>query len=173
MSGLLSTLLLGRLAPAVGEAGAAARGVGELLGMARYAPGALAGPAEAALGAAGKAGAWAARNPWASLDIAGTGAFLGDEVLAPILEKSATDSTRTEINAVTREREVGLLRMLRMKRLQEAKQENLRRLMVLRPDIFNQVATGRRLPQGAFVIGGQPDMEALNQLAMMMTQGKL
>lgn len=56
--------------------------------------------------------------------------------------------------------------------LQAAIDSNLRRVAQADPAMYAQVMAGRRLPQGAVVIGGVPRQDLLNQLGMAMANGQ-
>jgi hypothetical protein len=49
--------------------------------------------------------------------------------------------------------------------------DNLAQLQQKAPDLYMSVAAGRRLPQGAVVIGGVPRQDLLQQLGMSMSNG--
>jgi hypothetical protein len=49
--------------------------------------------------------------------------------------------------------------------------DNLAQLQAQAPDLYMSVAAGRRLPQGAVVIGGNPRQDLLQQLGMSMSNG--
>jgi hypothetical protein len=49
--------------------------------------------------------------------------------------------------------------------------DNLAQLQQKAPDLYMSVAAGRRLPQGAVVIGGMPRQDLLQQLGMSMSNG--
>ena len=102
-----------------------------------------------------------------------TGLFLADEVGGPLIDALTTDALREDIGTANRARQAQMLNMLRTRREQMAKQENLVRLAQLHPEVYNAVASGRRLPRGATVLGGRPDYEALDRMATAMSQGTL
>jgi len=60
--------------------------------------------------------------------------------------------------------------MIRMDRLDQARRANLERLIRLKPDVYNMVAMGRKVPKGARVIG-KIDEDALDRLAIQMSEG--
>lgn len=102
-----------------------------------------------------------------------TALFLGQDVIEPALEGVVKDSLTRGVGDLRQEQVSNLQQMMRMRRLRDAKAANLERLARMHPDVYNQIAAGRRLPKGSFVIGGSPDEEALDRVAMMMTQGQL
>lgn len=68
-----------------------------------------------------------------------------------------------ELEALARER--------RAESLQSSIAQNLQQLQMTAPDLYMRVATGRRLPQGAIVIGGEPRHDLLQELGEQMAQG--
>lgn len=60
------------------------------------------------------------------------------------------------------------LGQMRLRRLQETIGINSSRLMTLEPGLAQQIMAGRILPQGAVVIGGQPRVDLLAQVAEAM-----
>jgi len=50
--------------------------------------------------------------------------------------------------------------------------ENARRLAMYAPHLFNQVMAGRKLPRDAVVVGGQPRVDLLDELAQGMADGE-
>jgi hypothetical protein len=104
---------------------------------------------------------------------ADTALFLGQDVIEPALEGVVNDSLTRGVGDLRQEQVTRLREMMRLRRLRDAKAANLERLARVHPDVYNQIATGRQLPKGSFVIGGSPDEEALDRVAMMMSQGQL
>lgn len=51
-------------------------------------------------------------------------------------------------------------------------QRNLARIQQYAPELYMQVAAGRRLPQGAVVLGGAPRQDLLNELGRAMSDGR-
>lgn len=49
--------------------------------------------------------------------------------------------------------------------------ENARRLAMFAPHLYNQVMAGRKLPRDAVVVGGQPRIDLLDELAQSMADG--
>lgn len=101
------------------------------------------------------------------------GAFLGGlakrGVLDPALEGDARQ--RAVIEAELQARQMALEHQVRMEGLRRRMGQNLARLAALAPDVYNQVAAGRRLPKDAVVIGGRPRMDLLEQLSLGMSEG--
>ena len=52
--------------------------------------------------------------------------------------------------------------------LQQRMSQSLARLASASPQIYNQIMAGRQLPQGAVVLGGQPRVDLMEQLALRM-----
>lgn len=93
------------------------------------------------------------------------------QMASPVLDNLTHDALGEEIHDEGKRREEQLLAMLKSRRLDQMRADNLARVAQLRPDLYNQVAVGRRLPRGAVVIGGKPDTEALARLGDMMARG--
>lgn len=60
----------------------------------------------------------------------------------------------------------------RTKRLQRLTQENMAILMATTPRLAAQLMAGQKLPQGAVVIGGQPRMDLIQEVAQGMAMGQ-
>lgn len=56
--------------------------------------------------------------------------------------------------------------------LQDSIQRNLQAVQQNAPDLYMQVMTGRRLPQGAVVLGGEPRNDLLQELGRAMAEGQ-
>jgi len=56
--------------------------------------------------------------------------------------------------------------------LEQSIDMNLRKLQAAAPDLYASVAAGRRLPQGAVVLGGAPRQDLLNELGRAMADGR-
>lgn len=104
---------------------------------------------------------------------ADSAAWLGQDILAPAVDALTTDALGQEVGEMNRQRESRLLALQKQQRMVRARQENLRVLAERFPDLYNQVASGRRMPKGAVVFGGRPDQGALDQVATMMASGTL
>lgn len=56
--------------------------------------------------------------------------------------------------------------------LQQSIQMNLARIQQSEPALYAQIQAGRRLPQGAVVIGGEPRNDLLQELGRSMAEGQ-
>jgi len=65
-----------------------------------------------------------------------------------------------------------LVRQAQVNSIDQSIQGNLMRLQQSAPDIYAAVAAGRKLPQGAVVIGGSPRQDLLNELGRAMADGR-
>ena len=64
-------------------------------------------------------------------------------------------------------------RQQQMNELQQLMSQNMARLAIANPKLYNQVMAGRRIPEGAVVIGGQAREDLMEQLAYSMSTGGL
>jgi len=63
-----------------------------------------------------------------------------------------------------------LARNANLKRFrQHTVDQNIQRLAMEAPDLYQSVMAGRRLPQGAVVIGGRPRTDLMNELGNLMS----
>lgn len=60
----------------------------------------------------------------------------------------------------------------RRESLQRSIQMNLARIAQSEPELYAQIQAGRRLPQGAVVIGGEPRNDLLQELGRSMAEGQ-
>ena len=72
-----------------------------------------------------------------------------------------------------RRKEEDLQDMIRARdqRMRKLRMVNLQRVAATNPDVYNQVAAGRRLPRGAVMIGGRPRTDLLAELADALARG--
>jgi len=105
---------------------------------------------------------------------AGAGLFVADEVVGPVAGAVGDVLTGRPVDeaeaALAEFREEAFRDAAAQKRISE-EAENSARLATLRPDLYNQVLAGRRLPRGTTVIGGKPRVNELQQLAALMADG--
>ena len=69
----------------------------------------------------------------------------------------------------------GLRQSMQVAKFDKLRQDMLRsaaRLSAANPQLYEQVLAGRRLPLGATVLGGQPRVDLLQELALGMAQGQ-
>jgi hypothetical protein len=136
----------------------------------------------------GKAGGDIAWNPVKSkvgrglamgagaLNVGAVGAFLGSQVVDPILKSPAwaggEQGFRSRLQEAASHRSLLVHAALRERRLQELDAQNIMRLAVSNPDLVNQLLAGRRLPKGSVVIGGEPRVDIIQELARNMSTGQ-
>lgn len=100
-------------------------------------------------------------------------AFGTQDVGLPFLESVTKDTIKEGYKEQRESDEISLFRQQKIRRLRAAQQQNLERLAAMRPDLYNEIAYGKRFPAGATVLGGRPDFDRLSQTAMMMAQGQV
>ena len=61
--------------------------------------------------------------------------------------------------------------LLERQRMERAIRENQLRLARANPTLYTSVMAGRRVPSGAVVLGGQPRMDLMRELAASMDSG--
>jgi len=66
----------------------------------------------------------------------------------------------------------GLVQTAKEQAYQDAIQRNLGRIQQYAPDLYLQVAAGRKLPTGAVVLGGNPRTDLLQELGRSMADGR-
>ena len=109
--------------------------------------------------------------------LAGLGALAGGALAGKLIqsrmENSEIEQQRQE--DLRRSARQDMLNLLGRKEHKQALQmsinDNLAELQQKAPDLYMSVAAGRRLPQGAVVIGGVPRQDLLQQLGMSMSNG--
>jgi len=127
-------------------------------------------------GAVGRGKEFGAAHPiLAGLGAMGTVGFGVSEVGLPLFKGADELVTGRRVGAAfEREqeiRELGRMRLLKDQRMQRDMGSNLARLAAARPDIYNQLAAGQRLPRDGVAIGGAPRQDILEQVALAMSEG--
>lgn len=107
----------------------------------------------------------------------GLGALAGGALVGKIMQARA-EGSEFELQRqedMRRSARQDMLNLLGRKEHKQALQmnidDNLAQLQQKAPDLYMSVAAGRRLPQGAVVIGGTPRQDLLQQLGMSMSNG--
>ena len=104
-------------------------------------------------------------------------AFYGGEIFAAPLARSLGEDLGVLDPVVDPEQEfkkqqdiqtAQFASLLKKRRLQEQGQKNMEILRTKAPDVYQSVMAGRRLPQGAVVLGGRPRQDLLQELAQNM-----
>lgn len=122
---------------------------------------------------------FAGQHPLAAFGlVAPTAGFLGSEVVAPIaqgaanltgipalLERMEADERAKRLKE---ERSSSLHYNMRQQRIEEMVQRNMAVVAQRDPHLFNQVMSGRVLPQGAVVLGGPRRQDLMEELAYAM-----
>jgi len=113
------------------------------------------------------------RNPLAVAGLAvPSAAFLSSNVVAPmgkgIYDTVAPDKELSRISGDLGDYQSSLLEKLQEARMKEEVQRNMMAVQRANPHLYAQVMAGRRLPQGAVVLGGQPRQDLMEELASHM-----
>lgn len=142
----------------------------------------IAGGADEAAGLAGvasKAGRFgkALVRGGGALGLVGLLATAGGDSLVEGLGNLADPSRRATRAANEREqreqiRAAEQLMMMSQQRTQRLTEEAMILMATKAPHLFNESAAGRRLPRGATVVGGQPQMDILGQIAGRLASGE-
>jgi hypothetical protein len=109
--------------------------------------------------------------------LAGLGALAGGALVGKLIQSGAESSEieQQRMEDLRRSARRDMLDLLGRKEHKQALQmninDNLAQLQAQAPDLYMSVAAGRRLPQGAVVIGGVPRQDLLQQLGMSMSNG--
>jgi hypothetical protein len=107
----------------------------------------------------------------------GLGALAGGALIGKIVQSAGerSDLEQQRQEDLRRSARQDMLNLLGRKEHKQALQinidDNLAQLQQKAPDLYMSVAAGRRLPQGAVVIGGVPRQDLLQQLGMSMSNG--
>lgn len=103
---------------------------------------------------------------------AGPGKRISERVMGvddeTLQRKALQDFMASQAEAEQRQ----LIRRAQSNSIQQGIDMNLMRLQQSAPDIFAAVAAGRKLPQGAVVIGGERRQDLLNELGRAMADGR-
>lgn len=113
----------------------------------------------AGIGALGLIGAVVAKNK--VLDVLGR---TPDQLRRKALEDLAANQREADYNLVLSE--------AKSNSYQDSIQQNLQNVQRYAPDLYMAVAAGRRLPQGAVVLGGEQRQDLLNELGRAMADGR-
>ena len=109
--------------------------------------------------------------------LSGLGALAGGALIGKLIQSSSENSEiqQQRQEDLRRSARQDMLNLLGRKEHKQALQmsigDNLAQLQAQAPDLYMSVAAGRRLPQGAVVIGGVPRQDLLQQLGMSMSNG--
>lgn len=107
----------------------------------------------------------------------GLGALAGGALVGKLVQAAGenADLEQQAQEDMRRSARQDMLNLLGRKEHKQALQmnidDNLAQLQQKAPDLYMSVAAGRRLPQGAVVIGGVPRQDLLQQLGMSMSNG--
>ena len=105
----------------------------------------------------------------------GLGAMTADPIGA-ILDGMTSDPLerlKEETGDLAWLQRANLSNQLRAERFASLRQENMARLAASSPELYNQLAAGRRLPQGSTRIGGGTREDILGMVASAMASGSL
>jgi hypothetical protein len=97
-------------------------------------------------------------------------ALFGGTLIKEAAQRLGEDTLRSTLREENTERDARVMGVMKMQRLDAARRANIERLIRLRPDVYNMVAMGRKVPKGGTVIG-RIDEDALDRLAIQMAEG--
>ena len=108
--------------------------------------------------------------------VAGIGALgLGGMIAEPLREGIASGYTDrdlnrriSEIKSQGRRRAAAASLSLRQEQVERELATQAARLAAANPQLYNQIVAGRRLPQGAVILGGNPRTDLMEQIASSM-----
>ena len=122
---------------------------------------------------------FAGQHPLAALGlVAPSAGFLAEDVVAPLAKgayeasplhsiiKEAEDQRLYERGVETRNQ--NLATQLKSRRMEEMVQRNMAAVAQYSPHLYNQVMSGRLLPEGAVVLGGPRRQDLMEELAHSM-----
>jgi hypothetical protein len=120
----------------------------------------------------GRAAQWAKEHPV----IAGLSALgavgLGSEVVPPVVRGVHRDwsnhtvaEARKELESEKDMQAIGESHRLRQESVERELAKQSARLAAANPHLYNQIMAGRRLPQGAVILGGNPRTDLMEQIA--------
>jgi hypothetical protein len=137
----------------------------------------VAGRVPEARGALGVARDATIGGPLRSVGVPGAllgGSFLM-QLLAPAVKGMFEDKTKNVRFASEMNRELQYqtrLREIEHRRIETSMLRSMTRLAAANPQLYNEVMAGRKLPQGAVVLGGRPRMDLMEELALGMSAGQ-
>lgn len=92
---------------------------------------------------------------------------------AKVDESSLLMQALADIQAQERDSKLAeVTRVAQAESYEDSIQRNLRSIQRYAPELYMQVAAGRRLPQGAVVLGGAARQDLLNELGRAMADGR-
>lgn len=109
---------------------------------------------------------------------AGTAFLLGEEAVAPLgravwdeITGRGDSDLREAASATVEGRRLLVSEAMRAERLRRDAEANLENLARVNPRLYQQIAAGRQLPEDGVIIGAEPKVDMLTEVAMMMAQG--
>jgi len=102
------------------------------------------------------------------------GSFLY-EMLKPVGKAVFDNPARNVAEQAQQQRDIlwrQKMSQITTQRYEQSIAKNAARLAAANPQLYNEVMAGRRLPQGAVVLGGRPRVDLMEELAMSMAGGQ-
>lgn len=98
------------------------------------------------------------------------GALLGRAAMQPDpQQRMQLEATVSE--AMQRAKSERIAKLLEQARMERSLAQNQARLAQANPTLYTSIMAGRRVPTGAVVLGGQPRMDLMRELAASMDSG--
>lgn len=106
--------------------------------------------------------------------LAGIGAIAaGGGAVRNYLRKQQEESALIDFMNATRQNELARMsEESRARSYETAIQQNINNVMQHAPELYSAVVAGRKLPQGAVVLGGEPRVDLLQELGRSMAEGQ-
>lgn len=106
--------------------------------------------------------------------LAGIGAIAaGGGLVRQRLQKDRTEAALMDFyDSQRRDALAQQVEQVKRQSLERSIDQNLRNVAMFEPGIYTAVAAGRKLPQGAVVLGGEPRVDLLQELGRSMAEGQ-
>lgn len=111
------------------------------------------------------------RTTLGTLPILGTIGGLTESLQSETLDKITGLPSKRAIEGAYANVAFALAEQAKQERLRQARASNEAMLARMNPSLYTQVLAGRRLPEGAVVIGGVPRRDLMDQLTSAMAEG--
>ena len=106
--------------------------------------------------------------------LAGIGAIAtGANLVRQRLQKDRTEAALMDFyDSQRRDALAQQVEQVKRQSLERSIDQNLRNVALFEPAIYTAVSAGRKLPQGAVVLGGEPRVDLLQELGRSMAEGQ-
>lgn len=106
--------------------------------------------------------------------LAGIGAIAaGGGLVRQRLQKDRTEAALMDFyDSQRRDALAQQVEQVKRQSLERSIDQNIRNVAMFEPGIYTAVAAGRKLPQGAVVLGGEPRVDLLQELGRSMAEGQ-